>query len=201
VKRLAVAVLALAAAGARADSPTTLKSPSMVLSKLSSCLATVVSGDYRVVDDKIVVDRKPVITVFRLRADGSLARLWRMDGWHAYSLFVSDDCRYLVIVRHGGPGHAPAPDDLALAFFDRGKLLKRYRVVELLKDPSRVRRTVSSYGYVAYPRDPFQPDSEHYDAGAELGFEYDHSFAVKTVDGLRYRFDARTGEITETTKP
>ncbi len=126
-----------------------------------------------------------------LRKDGTLKELYRTTGWYAFELFISADGKYLV--RFGGwhRGRVPDKDDLAVAFHRDGKLVKQYRVTDLVKDPSKVRATVSHYFW--------RPDEGGDGPKPELA-DWDKSFTLQTVDGWEYVFDLPTGAIKRQTR-
>lgn len=120
-----------------------------------------------------------------LQKDGSLKELYRTEGWYAFEVFLSPNGKYLVRL---GDWHrrAPAKDHLAVAFYRDGKLIKQYMVLDLLKDPSKARATVSHYFW--------RPDEAGDGPKPELA-DWDLSFSLQTVDGWEYVFDLKTGTI------
>lgn len=117
---------------------------------------------------------------FRVGAGGQDEELWRVEGWYAFKTELSRDGRYLVRIGNWPRGRMPSDDHLAIAFYDRGVLLKSYSTKDLIRSPEAVRPTVS-----------------HYHFGRPLGFEPppDERFRLQTVDGLLYTFDVTTGAI------
>ena len=72
----------------------------------------------------------------------------------------------------------PDLDVEAVTFFANGRLLRTYRVGELVDDPGRVERSVS-----------------HYRWEQEGRVSGDFEYTITTLDGNRFVFDVRTGEI------
>jgi hypothetical protein len=122
---------------------------------------------------------------YALQKDGSLKELYRTEGWYAFEVFLSPDGKYLVRL---GEWHrrAPAKDHLGVAFYRDGKLIKQYMVLDLLKDPTKARATVSHYFW--------RPDEGGDGPKPELA-DWDSSFSLQTVDGWEYVFDLKTGAI------
>jgi len=135
--------------------------------------------------EKFVVDRDSYGVAYSLDENGKFVEMWRVKGWFAWRVFLSEDGRYLVRM---GPWANDQENhtDLAVAFYDKGKLLKQYEVRELLKDASKVRESVSHYDWA--PAAQTQPN----------GLDGD-MFHLVMRDQSAYSFDVTTGEIAEAT--
>jgi hypothetical protein len=118
-------------------------------------------------------------TMFEVSATGPDKALWSVSGWYARKTYVSCDGKYLV--RMGNwPRGAPSKNHIAVAFYMNGELVKSHSTVDLLKDPSRVPRSMSHYKWL---REVF-------------GFNgCSHIFALETVEYIRYTFDCRQGTV------
>jgi hypothetical protein len=114
--------------------------------------------------------------------------LWRTEGWYAFEVFLSDDGRYLVRLGNAPRGLEPSREHLAVAFYDRGVLLKSYSTDELIRDKSQVHHSASHYAYKL-------GGSE----GAHLSREPGGPthLVLTTIDLIRYTFDVATGDILE----
>jgi len=111
------------------------------------------------------------------------AELWKVD-FFSSDVTLADDGRHLVAF---GPW-ASEMTDLAVAFYQDGKELKRYTVGDLIKDESRLFRTVSHFMWRAYEKKP-------------SGLSEDgNTFALPLIDGTTVVFDIATGQILETTE-
>jgi hypothetical protein len=101
----------------------------------------------------------------------------------AWKIFfaASKDCRYLA---RPGPwaGDQKELSDLAVAFYDRGRLMKSYKVAELLKDRSRIQLTSSHYMWARL----FRVE------GTQL--------VVPMLDSWELSFDMTTGKLVKSTK-
>ena len=132
---------------------------------------------------------------YKLEADGSFRKLWRIKGWYSSRAYLSIDGRYLVRLDLSPVGHEPSSEHPAVAFYDRGKLLARYSTADLVKDKSKVWATTSHYLWLANQnwfdpaRDKKPPEPE-----PELRDD-DRRFALKTADGIIYQFDLTSGKI------
>lgn len=119
------------------------------------------------------------------RNDGSAEPLWTVD-WYAHGVYVTPDGVHLI---RPGPwawlqrDRMPALDVEALSFFANGRLLRTYKVAELVDDSARVERSVSHYRWQQEGR-------------VSGEFEY----TLTTLDGNRFVFDIRTGEITSASR-
>lgn len=114
------------------------------------------------------------------RNDGSAEPLWTVD-WYARGIDLTPDGVHLI---RPGPwawlrnDKSPDLGVEAVSFFASGRLLRTYKVGELVDDVIRVKRSVSHY----------QWEQEGRVSGE---FEY----TITTLDGNRFVFDVRTGEI------
>lgn len=102
---------------------------------------------------------------YRLRRDGSDEELWRTDGWYSFEVFLSYDGEYLVAMGPWNMGSEPSKEDLAVAFYHKGKLLRQYSTADLVKDKSKVPASVSHYMWLArdierFPEAKKDPESE-----------------------------------------
>jgi hypothetical protein len=114
------------------------------------------------------------------RNDGSTEPLWTVD-WYAYGVELTADGAHLI---RPGPWAGLRDDktpDLgytAVNFYARGELIRAYRIGELVDDPSRLFCSVSHFSW-------------RKDGWVSGEFEY----TITTLDGNRFVFDVRTGEI------
>lgn len=104
------------------------------------------------------------------RNDGSREPLWVID-WHA-AVEVDDDGRHLV---RRGPWGGP----MAVAFYDRGELLRSYDVTELVSDMDKLSYSVSHYIWI---------DKWEFLAHADR-------LHLRTLAGDTHVFDILTGNI------
>jgi len=129
---------------------------------------------------------------YELQPDGSFRRLWKVTGWFTGPVYLSQNGRYLVRMGDWAIGSGPSTDDLAVAFYDRGKRLARYSTADLVKDPSKVVQSTSHYCWLAN-ENLFSPD-RHKEPAPALNDD-SQRFALKTIDGIIYVFDITTGKI------
>jgi hypothetical protein len=115
------------------------------------------------------------------RNDGSAEPIWTVD-WYTHGVHLVPDGVHLI---RPGPWAGLRDHDTpnlnceAVSFFANGQLLRTYQVGELVDDPGRVGLTVSHYWWQQEGR---------------VSGEYEYT--ITTVDGNRFVFDVRTGEIT-----
>ena len=91
------------------------------------------------------VTRKPFGIAYELGDSGIFRELWRVEGWYAFRTFLSNDGRYLVRMGDWSFGSEPSKEDMAVAFYDGGKLLAEFSTSDLVKDKTKVLATVSHY--------------------------------------------------------
>jgi len=108
-------------------------------------------------------------------ANGSVTPIWSVD-WHAPTVYLSGDGRYLVRM---GPW-AQKRNDLAVAFYDRGKILRAYAIDDLVRNPDDLPRSISHFRW-----------QRQVNLDDENG-----SFCVATLGNEIHEFDITTGRLT-----
>lgn len=126
--------------------------------------------------------------LYRVGQTGEDERVWSVKGWYAQRVFVPDDGRSLVRLGDWPFGLAPQDTHLGVAFYQAGKLVKKYSTKDLVKDVSKVRPSVSHYQFFDW-EDPPALVSLH------VNGSYHHVFRLRSIDGITYLFDPATGEI------
>lgn len=154
----------------------------------ASQVAYVVAGRYGRCYFKMVPDPKARYDprrgqgyAYEVSDKGPDKLLWQTAGWYAHRTAISVWGRYLVRLGNWPRGHKPSNDHLGIAFYDRGKLIKRYSTKELIKDLSKVEPSVSHYEFLKKVVG-FLPNS-------------DRLFRIVAVDGKRWTFDVTNGKI------
>lgn len=133
---------------ARGDSPAQ-PYPYIVASPNGRFYFKMLPGEYEYVGSRVVLKRPFIGIAYRVEPTGESTEIWRTRNWYEFQVYLSDDGDHLVRM---GPwawdqvNHA----DLAVAFYERGKLLRAHLVCDLLKDPSCVSESVSHYDWQAY---------------------------------------------------
>ncbi len=135
-------------------------------------------------------------TAYRIRNNGSDLLLWRTKGWYSSEVYLSHDGLSLVAMGLWNGGSEPRKEDLAVAFYTEGKLIKQYSTADLVKDKSKVMKSLSHYSWLARDVELLKRDNER-DPEAELRVFPNNTFRLKTCDGLVYFFDMATGEMLE----
>lgn len=130
---------------------------------------------------------------YRVKPDGSDQELWRTEGWYSDEVFLSDDGRSLVAMGPWNWGDAPKREDVAVSFFRDGKLLKRYSTADLVKDTSKILKSVSHYQWLARSTEG-KPLFGTSDPEAQVHISRS-MFYLKTCDGILYEFELTTGNI------
>lgn len=186
VLRSVVSVLALCCFATPAVRADQVSPPSawVVTSPFGDHLFKMVPAEGRFVGDKYVITKEAFGVAYEVDRKGDFVERWRTKGWFAQCGWLSEDGRYFV---RKGPWASDydGRTDLAVAFYDRGKLLKEYRVKDLIKNPEALVQTASHYFWS--PEVQTAPDG--------LASK---SFHLVMADKTTYQFNIATGEITET---
>lgn len=132
-------------------------------------------------EDGDVLKSEAFGVAYKVTRDGKFEELWRTIGWYAPEGYLSDDGRYFVRVEKEGRDPLKLTD-LALAFYDQGKLIKAYQVRDLVKDHDFIQLF---WGHCEWrPLVQSKPD----------GF-YDNTFHWVTAEKTAYSFNFKTGEV------
>ena len=124
---------------------------------------------------------------FKLHNDGTSTEVWRIRGY-SFEVYLSRNGRYFVRMGPWASGSKPSGDDVAVEFFGNGELLKSYSTTDLVKDDSKVKRTVSHYIWRSAKKElPFLSST--------------NKFHLETIDGVYYQFDVTSGEIIDVQSP
>ena len=148
-------------------------------------------------DDKYVINRKPFGVAYRVNEEGEMIELWRTECWHAFEIYLANDGRHLVRMGPWSEGREASTEDLAIAFYEDGKLLKEYSTSDLLKDKRAVKTTVSHYRWRAPVEISNLPSVEAVDPIGPIRLNYDGVIQLRTSEGTIIRFDSNTGKILE----
>ncbi len=104
--------------------------------------------------------------------NGSNKPLWTVD-WYAYEIIPSSDGEHLI---RFGPW-ASSGYQLAIAFYNKGKEIKQYKIMDLVKDEKKLTYTASHF---------FWRSEEIYNDKLS-------TLLLKTHDGQTYTFSVLTG--------
>ncbi len=119
---------------------------------------------------------------YRLQEDGGSVKLWEVEGWYANTVYLSADGRHLIRIGNWPEGFEPDSDDLAVAFYHEGELLREYSTADLINNPRNVRVNAGHYFWLArdgkYPR-----------------LSFSNHFMLKTIENRVLEFDISTGDI------
>ena len=135
---------------------------------------------------------------YRLMRDGSIQEMWRTKGWYSQKVFLAEDCRYLVRIDSVIEGNAVSDKDVAVAFYDKGVLIKSYSTKDLVLDSTKISVSVSYYKWLArdVARDRYViHGGVSFDSEPEPVLTIENTFRLKTADGILYTFDVSNGNI------
>ncbi len=143
-------------------------------------------------DKKWVIARDAFGICYSLTVEGELVEAWRVKGWFSPEIYLSDDGKHLIRMGPWSKGHEPEASDLAVAFYQNGKLLKTYSTADLVRRPGTILASVNHYEWLARARDAERGESN---PDSKLRLEGNRVFHLKTCDLIKYQFDVTTGEI------
>lgn len=135
---------------------------------------------------------------YRLLRDGSQKELWRTDGWYSIRVFLAEGGTFLVRLEPVKEGQRCSHDDLALAFYKDGLLMRQYSTADLVKNSEKIVRTVSHFYWLASDTQRLEGErvgGRDIDADAEPKLFLNNTFRIKTCDGLVYVFDVTSGNL------
>ncbi|MFH0838595.1 MAG: hypothetical protein V1893_00205 [Candidatus Omnitrophota bacterium] len=113
--------------------------------------------------------------------------LWRVD-WFSWLVVLCNDGTHLARLGDWSTDRENLTD-LAVAFYEKDKLIRKYLVKDLIKNRSKLELTSSHYFWKANV------------STVPFGFSKDNkAFNLTTIDGSVYEFDASTGHIISTRK-
>jgi len=106
--------------------------------------------------------------------DESNSPLWTVD-WYSFSVEISSDGKHLI---RNGPW-ARTSDQEAVSFFNNGKLLRTYKINELVDFPFLMPASVSHFRW-------------SYEKTLD---EQNNIYSIATLHGELYKFDIKSGDI------
>ncbi len=71
---------------------------------------------------------------YKLEETGESKELWRVNGWYAFQVYLSNNGTYLVRMGNWAQGMEPSNEDLAVSFYKKGIKLKSYSTADLIKN-------------------------------------------------------------------
>ena len=163
-----------------ADSPAAPR-PWVATSEWGDFFFKMVPPKWKNEGDLYVMEREPYGVTYEISEDGEFNEVWRTEGWYTFEGYLSENGRYFV---RFGPWASDQENhtDLAIAFYDCGRLLKKYQVKELIRKPELLEDSVSHYMW----RPAIQTKPNGFYAG---------TFHLVMIDKTTYSFDYETGEI------
>ncbi|WP_044555729.1 hypothetical protein [Shewanella piezotolerans] len=130
----------------------------------------------------LIVEKEAWGKAYRLNYDGSNTELWSVSGWYAREVYLAGkDAQNLVRLGDWPRGHELKETDLAVAFYDSGRLIKSYSTKDLIKNKNSIDLTVSHYRWL---------ESHEFNLSRSR-------FTLTTLGGTTYRFSVSTGDIVE----
>jgi hypothetical protein len=126
---------------------------------------------------------------YRVLPRGELKEVWRTSGWWSQWIELSWDGQHLARVGcwdSGDQDNVAVGDSLALALYKEGRLLKQYRVADLVKDDGKFQVTSAGTCWWAL--------SEH---GKPNFRSWMGDYFLRTADGIEYVFELSSGGVKE----
>jgi hypothetical protein len=129
---------------------------------------------------------KQITTIYRTTQGKQEEKVWSMYGWFRVAA-LTDDGEHLV-AGYEGMNLIPIDYDkhqVMLYFFKRGELVNHVSLDQIIRDNSKLQRTVS-----------------HYSWGHFEGLDQAGRYVIETVEGRRIRFDVAKGTpVNEGSRP
>lgn len=113
--------------------------------------------------------------------DGSDNPIWTID-WYALKIYISSDSKHLVRMGEWpslGKWRMPNVQQLAVAFYENGRLLKQYYIADLISRPLFLPRSVSHFTWKK----------------KELFNDGQGRLTIVTEENTEYVFDIKSGEL------
>ena len=107
---------------------------------------------------------------------GEAHLLWTVD-WYSAQVYISSDGEHLI--RMGPWPKEGAFSELAVAFYDKGQLMREYSVSNLVADPSSLPVSAGHYGWLK----------------ASTFLDVQGALEIETLNDEQYDFDITTGEF------
>ncbi len=85
---------------------------------------------------------------YEVVGEGPDRPIWSVSGWYSHGTYLSYDGEYLVRLGTWSFAGTPSAEDLGVAFYKRGQLLKGHSIKDLVLDPGKAPRTVSFAHYL-----------------------------------------------------
>ena len=132
---------------------------------------------------KLSVDGKTVehgkSTAYQVRKDGSLQKQWLTAGWYSNRIKIDDSGKYLIRRGNRNVWSKFLDFDTAVAFFKEGKLIKEYKIKDLISNEELAKSTKNSWEILNrdYPKLVHQ------------------IYSIKTAAGKVISFDITSGKI------
>lgn len=196
-QKLAIALLSAAAFGNIGRGDTPAPEYSYVATSWSGMCYFIMIQPSSLDGSQVDAGSKGCGIAYRLLSDGASKELWRTAGWYSPWVFLSEDGHYLVRMGAWHEGQELSQKDLAVAFYRDGVLLKEFSTADLVKDQTKIVKSVSHYKWLAV-----DVERSHRIFGeakisevVKPALSLDGTFRLETCDGIIYTFDATTGEI------
>jgi len=135
-----------------------------------------------------------VTKIYRVTNDKDV--LEHTYNWYSPQVYLSGASEKTSVVRFGpwSSGHRANTNDLALAFYYDGRLLKSYSTLDIAGKTNNVSNSVSHYTWCQ------RVSGYGYIVSASTNFLI-YGFALKTNDGRTLCFNVTTGELVRDGKP
>ncbi len=154
---------------------------SCYIKQIPAKLTYITNSNHEVIET--LISEEAFVRAYKILPDGKDEHLWSSIGWYAHEVFLTNDCKYLVRMGNWARGSEPSPEDLAVAFYENGELLRSYSTSDFIENKDSVR--VSTGHYIWQIRDNDYPRLSTW-----LG-----TFYLKTIEAKELEFNYKTGEL------
>lgn len=119
--------------------------------------------------------------MYQVKRKGPDKELWRVTGWYTYRTYPSFRGQYLVRLGMLHEAYRVSKPRLAIAFYEKGKLMKKYTTKDL-QQAVHAKRKRRHYGTWSIKK--------------VIGFnDWGHRFTIISRDNVRYVFNAKDGSL------
>jgi hypothetical protein len=87
-------------------------------------------------------------TVYAMGDKGLFKEVWSTGGLHFRELFLANDGRHVACVETWPQGHQPK-NDIVVAIYDEGRLVRAYRPTEIVHDLTKIQESSAHYRWLA----------------------------------------------------
>ncbi|MEW6169975.1 MAG: hypothetical protein AB1472_00195 [Candidatus Omnitrophota bacterium] len=129
-------------------------------------------------------------SIYRVYPENKTEQLMSTYNWYSQEIYLLDDCATVVRFGPWPQGSKATKEDLAIAFYNGGLLIKEYSTLDIAGKEDNVERTVSHYNILK------KVLGFRIVGGDDAIFDNEYIvFDVETIDGRKLSFNVENGKI------